>query len=84
MFNKIEKAIMILINVFAIGFVILFFVYFGYCIYGLFAAPYIISADRNDYFIKEYREEDGYYYVTTICGNECKIPTGIAVVKKNK
>ena len=67
----------------AIGFLLLIFSYLGYIAYGNIAAPYTISTDNKDYFIKKYNEENGYYYATTICGNECKIPVGIAVVKEN-
>lgn len=84
MFDKFCDVIMGLIAIIMIGLAIFVLIYFGYNIYGYSTAPYIISADEDDYFIEEYREEDGYYYATTICGNECKIPIGIAVVKKNK
>lgn len=82
MFDKFCDVIMGLISVFVAGLVVLVLIYFGYNIYGYLAAPYVISADRDDYFIEEYREENGYYYTTTICGSECKIPVGIAVVKE--
>lgn len=84
MFDKFCDVMIGLISVFAIGLTIFILAYLGYNVYGNLAAPYIIRADRNDYYVEEYREEDGYYYATTICDNECKIPVGIAVVKENK
>lgn len=84
MFEKICDVILAVIGVITIGLAIFVFVYSGYNIYGYFSAPYIISADEDYYFIKEYTEENGYYYATTIYGDECKIPVEIAVVKKNK
>lgn len=68
----------------AIGLALFVFSFLGYIVYGNVVAPYVISTHGKDYFIKEYNEENGYYYATTICGNECKIPVGIAVVKENK
>lgn len=84
MFDKFCDIALKAIIFIAIGMVLLIFSYLGYIIYGNIAAPYVISTDNKDYFIKEYNEENGYYYATTIGGNECKIPVGIAVVKESK
>lgn len=84
MFDTICDVIVGFAGVLAIGFVILIFIYLGYSFHEYCAAPYIISIDENDYYIEEYREENGYYYATTTHGDECKIPVGIAVVKENK
>ena len=84
MFDKFCDIVVGLIGAFAAGLVMFVLVYLGCNVYGYLTAPYIISADRDNYFIEKYREENGYYYATTICGDECKIPVGIAVVRENK
>lgn len=84
MFDTICDVIVGFACVFVVGFVIFFFIGLGYSFHEYCAAPYIISTDENDYYIEEYREENGYYYATTTHGDEYKIPVGIAVIKENK
>lgn len=84
MFDKFCDIVIKVVIFIAIGFALLLISYLGYIIYGNIAAPYVISTCDEDYFIREYNEENGYYYATTICGDECKIPIGIAVIKENK
>lgn len=84
MFDKFCDIVIKAVIFIAIGFALLLISYLGYIIYGNIASPYVISTDSKDYFIREYNEENGYYYATTICGDECKIPIGIAVIKENK
>ena len=84
MFDTICDVIVRLIVALIVGFVVLVFYCLGCGIYEHSVAHYVISTDERDYCVEEYREENGYYYATTIDGDECKIPVGIAVVKKNK
>ena len=84
MFDKFSDIVVGIIFFVSLIFIVLAFSYFGYVIYGNYTAPYIIRANDSDYYIQEYREENGYYYATTISGNECKIPVDIAVIKENK
>lgn len=84
MFDNFIKGVLGLLITIAIGLVALVLYYLGYNIHGCSTAPYVFSVNGDLYFIEEYREEDGYYYATTIHGNEYKIPIGITVVNKNK